>query len=116
MTLTVIEQIRANSESDSGVVYYTKAGEEVIISYKVDAEHKWAVLSKVSEKDLFSQVRVILTRLAVICIVSSVSISALSWFTFFVNTRPLKDVTQAILDLKDLKISKAEKLNKFGEQ
>ncbi len=113
MTLTVIEQIRANSESDSGVVYYTKAGGEVIISYKVDAEHKWAVLSKVSEKDLFAQVRVILTRLAVICIVSSVSIGALSWFTIFVNTRPLKDVTQAILDLKDLKISKAEKLNKF---
>lgn len=113
MTLTVIEQIRANSESDSGVVYYTKAGEEVIISYKVDAEHKWAVLSKVSEKDLFAEVRVILTRLAVICIVSSVSIGALSWFTIFINTRPLKDVTQAILDLKDLKISKAEKLNKF---
>lgn len=113
MTLTVIEQIRANSESDSGVVYYTKAGEEVIISYKVDAEHKWAVLSKVSEKDLFAEVRVILTRLAVICIVSSVSIGALSWFTIFINTRPLKDVTKAILDLKDLKISKAEKLNKF---
>ncbi len=113
MTLTVIEQIRANTASDSGEVYYTKDGEEVIISYKYDAEHKWAVLSKVSEKDLFAEVRVILTRLAVICIVSSISIGALSWFTIFINTRPLKYITQAILDLKELKISKAEKLNKY---
>ena len=113
MTLTVIDHIRANSASDFGEVHYNKEGEEVIISYKYDMAHKWAVLSKVSEKDLFADVREILSKLALICVASSVLIGLLSWFTIFINTRPLKDVTKAIWDLEELKIGKAEKLDKY---
>lgn len=113
MTKKVIEEIRANTASDVGEVTCLENGEEYIISYQYDAEHGWAVLSKASEKDLYADVYKVMNELAVICIISSVLIGALSWICIYVNTKPLRYVTSALLDLKNLKISKSDKLKKY---
>ena len=113
MTKKVIENILANKDEETGEITYSKDGEEYIASYHYDAEHGWAVLSAVSEEDLFADANKIMRELAMICIVFSFLIGLLSWLCIFANTKPLKYVTEALLNLKDLKLVKAEKLEKF---
>jgi len=109
----VVQEIRANTASDVGEVTCFENGENYFISYQYDPVHGWAVISKASEKNLFADVHKVMTELAVICIVSSVLIGALSWICIYVNTKPLKYVTSALLDLKELKIGKSEQLAKY---
>ena len=113
MTKMVIQEIRENTESNLGDVVYSENGENYIISYQYDPLHGWAVLSKVNEKDLFADVNKIMNELAVICIISSVLIGALSWVCIYLNTKPLRYVTSALLDLKELKIGKSDNLKKY---
>ena len=113
MTKKVIEEIRTNTASEIGEVTYSENGEEYIISYHYDSEHGWAVLSKASEKNLYADVYRVMSELAVICIVSSVLIGALSWVCIYINTKPLGYVTDALLNLKDLKIGKSDRLKKY---
>ena len=113
MTKKVVEQINANESADSGEITYSDNGDKYIVSYKYDPVHGWAVISKVKEKDLFADVNKVMSELAVICIISSVLIGALSWVCIYVNTKPLTYVTDALVNLKELKIGKSDKLQKY---
>lgn len=113
MYLKVIEDIRNNGGQEMGEISYKRGKDNYIVSYRYDAVHGWAVLTSVREKDLFADVRKVMSELAVICIVSSVTIGAFSWLFIYINTKPLNYVTKALLDLKKLKISKSDELKKY---
>lgn len=114
MMRTVMESIRANVESDTGSITYRDAnGTQYIIAYQYDAEHGWAVISRDSEKHLYAEVYKIMQELGVICVFSCVMIAVLAWLFIHISTKPLTYVTSALLDLKDLKIRKDSRLDKY---
>ena len=113
MTKKVIEEIHANKDVEAGELSYSEDGEDYVVSYHYDSEHGWAVISKINEKDLFADANKVMNELAVICIVFSVLIGFLSWLCIYANTKPLKYVTEALLELKELKLFKAKKLKKY---
>ncbi len=114
MMLKVIEAIQNNAETNVGEVNYKDAdGNAYVVSYQYDADHGWAVVSRDTEKNLYAGVYKLMAELAVICIASCVLIAVLSWLIIFINTRPLAYITSALLDLKDLKITKDKRLKKY---
>lgn len=91
----------------------TREGDAYVIAYQYDAENGWAVVSKASEKNLYADMYTIMRQLGVICIISCIMIGALAWLFIYINMKPLKYVTSALLDLKDLKIRKEPRLEKY---
>lgn len=114
MLLKVIESIRNNTGSNMGdIVCKDDSGDKYIISYQYNAKHGWAVISKDSEANLYAEVFRIMRALGGICIVSCILIAVLSWLFISISTKPLAYVTNALLDLKNLKICKEVKLEKY---
>lgn len=114
MLLNVIEAIMTNPEKESGdILCKDQSGEKFAVSYQYNAAHGWAVVSRDSEKNLYAEVYDIMGELGIICLFACVMIGVLSWLFIHISTKPLANVTDALLNLKDLKISKEEKLNKY---
>lgn len=114
MLLKVIEQIAANPGVESGdILCKNEAGEEYVVSYQYNSAHGWAVVSRDSEKNLYAEVYDIMAELGIICLVSCIMIGGLSWLFIHISTKPLANVTQTLLNLKDLKIYKEDKLRKY---
>lgn len=106
--------IRSNTESDHGdIVYKDESGTKYIIAYQYNEEHGWAVISKDSEKNLYAEVYLVMQELGVICVVSCLIIAVLSWLFIHFSTKPLGYVTSALLDLKNLRIRKESRLEKY---
>ena len=114
MLLKVIENIRTNTESDMGdIICKDSNGDDYIVSYLYNAKNGWAVISRDSEKNLYAEVYKVMWQLGVICIISCIMIGALAWLFISINTKPLTYVTSALLDLKNLKICKEPRLEKY---
>lgn len=114
MLLKVIEDIKANAGNDTGdITCKDEKGERYIVSYQYDKEHGWAVISRASEKNLFAEVYKNMRELGGICVVSCIMIAVLSWLYINISTKPLTYVTDALLDLKELKIHKNKRLEKY---
>jgi methyl-accepting chemotaxis protein len=108
-----------NQIEQSGEVTGTKLGcrddigNKIVISYQYNSEYGWAVTAKAAESDLYAQVYRTMQKLGVICILTCVMITMLSWLVIRLNTKPLKYVTDVLWNLKNLKISKEPKLEKY---
>ena len=114
MMLAVMDAIRTNMGSEHGdMVYEDEAGTTYIVSYQYNEEHGWAVISKDSEKNLYADVYKVMKELGIICIFSCIVIASLSWLFIHFSTKPLTYVTSALLDLKDLRIRKDERLKNY---
>ena len=114
MLLQVIEQIVANPAVESGdILCKNEVGEEYVVSYQYNAAHGWAVVLRDSQKNLYAEVYDIMLELGVICFFSCIMIGVLSWLFIHISTKPLANVTQALINLKDLKIYKEDKLRKY---
>ena len=112
--LKVVDTIGEISDTEKNVINYTdEDGKGYVIAYEYDKEHNWVMISCAEEANLFSGVYKIMSELAVICIVSCIIIGFLSWVVIFVNTKPLAYVSEAIMDLKNLKIRKDKRLEKY---
>ena len=112
--LKVIDIIGEISDTETNVTNYTdNDGVEYIMAYHYDKENNWVVISYDKETEIFAGVYKIMSELAVICIVSCVIIGFLAWVVIFVNTKPLAYVTEALVDLKNLKIRKDKRLKKY---
>ena len=114
MLLDVIERIKSQDGEQIGDLdYVDKVEGASIAAYQYIPEHGWAVVSSDSEKEIYSVVYSNVRVLAIICIISFIVIAILSWFFIGLSTRPLKYVTRAILQLKDLKLTKEKALDKY---
>ena len=114
MMLKVIEDIKTNTESDIGnITYQDENGVKYIVAYQYDEEHGWAVISQDSEKHLYAEVYKMMQELGIICVFSCVMIAVLAWLFIHISTKPLVYVTGALLDLKNLKIRKDNRLEKY---
>jgi methyl-accepting chemotaxis protein len=113
MFLQVVETIKNNPEKTEGNITYKSTGGNYVISYKCNAEYGWAMISYDTEKNMNKELNRIMNEIAVICIVSCGVIVLLSWLFIRLNTKPLLYVTEALIDLKNLKIRKDKRLNKY---
>lgn len=114
MLLQVIKEIVDKPGVEGGdILYENEAGEVYVVSYQYNAKHGWAVVSRDSETNLYAEVYDIMKELGAICFVSCIMISVLSWLFIHISTKPLKNVTEALINLKNLRIYKEEKLKKY---
>lgn len=112
--LEIIEEINKNPDVILGNLVCDHGHDEKhIVSYQYNPEHEWAMISKDNEKNIFAQVYLIMNELAVICIFTCVMIAIFSWLTIHFSTKPLAYVTSALKDLKELKIHKEPRLEKY---
>ncbi len=112
--LDIINHINKTGATEArGLNQKDADGNNYIISYQYNKDYNWAVIAKSTEKKLYEEVYEFMNGLGIICILTCVIISILSWIVIYFGTRPLLYVTNAIWDLKDLKIHKDTKLNKY---
>ena len=114
MLLSIISAFTDNSESWTGDMEYEDESEGAsVAAYQYLPEYEWAVVSCNSEGNIYADVNKNITLLAVICIVSDLLIVLLAWGIIHLSTRPLKYVEKAIVQLKELKLEKDPKLEKY---
>ena len=112
--LEVMEEIKKNPDVTIGNIVCNHDHEEHhIVSYQYNNEHEWAMIAKDNEKNLFHQAYLIMNELAVICIFTCIMIALFSWITIHFSVKPLSYVTSALKDLKELKIHKEPRLEKY---
>ncbi len=112
--IKAMDYIKQNETSEEKELNWKdKAGNNYIVSYQYNEEYDWAVIAKVKEKNLYAEAYQTMTRLGIICVLACIMITVLSWFVIYLSTKPLAYVTSAIWDLKNLKISKEAKLQRY---
>ncbi len=111
--LNVVNQINEHDKESGEVEYEDSTDGNCILTYQSIPEHSWVVVSRDTERHIFSNVYSNTKVLGIICIVSFFAITSLSWLFIRFSTKPLQYVTKSILRLKDLKLSKEDKLQKF---
>ncbi len=114
MLLKLMEHIRqSGKEKESELNWKDNKGADCIAAYQYNSEYDWAVIAMVGEKELYAQTYKIMNLLGIICLLTCVMITALSWVIIYFGTKPLLYVTNAIWNLKNLKISKEAKLERY---
>lgn len=114
MLLSVIEQIKKAGDVATGELEYEDEENGMSVArYQYIKEHGWAVVAYDSEANIYRNSRKNMGILGIICIISVLIISALSWVLININIRPLKYVENSIMQLKDLKLKKDHKLDSY---
>ncbi len=114
MLLSIIDVLTDEEGNAIGDIEYIDEKEgKSIAAYQYMPEYGWAVISYNSEKNIYKDVNSNMYVLGVICIISDVVIGFLSWFCIRMSTRPLKYVEESIVQLKELKLDKQHKLDKY---
>lgn len=114
MLLSVIDTL--TNETDKGIgekEYIDEMEGESIAAYQYLPEYGWAVVSCNSEKNIYQDVNRNMYVLGVICIVSDVIIGLFSWLLIRISTKPLEYVEDSIIQLKEHKLEKQHKLDKY---
>lgn len=120
MLLQVIDMIKQDKSVLYGELEYTNENQQpCLASYQYIAEHDWVVVSYDTEANIYKDVQKNMRFFGLICILSVIIISFLSWIFIHFSTRPLKYVEKAIMQLKELNLQRDHKLdsyiNKKGE-
>lgn len=114
MLLSIISTIQADESILSGDKEYLddQAGRS-IAAYQYMPEYGWSVVSCNSEDNIYADANASIRILSIICIIFDLLIAFLSWILIYISTRPLKYVENSIIQLKNLKLEKQHKLDKY---
>lgn len=114
MLLSIIDNLKKTQEEiKGGLEYKNDKNEKSIARYQYIKEHGFAVVEYDSESNIYKNVRTNMMTLAVICIISELLISVLSWFFISISTKPLDYVEDSIMRLKNLNLMKDDKLDAY---
>lgn len=114
MLLKVIDTIKANTEDTFRKLEYTNSEKKKsLASYEYVAEYDWAVVSYDTEANIYKDSHANMRFLGIICILSIIIISFLSWIFIHLSTRPLKYVENSIVMLKDLNLQRDHQLDAY---
>lgn len=112
--LSIIEAVEADESKSNGNKEYTdKELGKAIAAYQYISEHGWIMVSCNSEDSIYADANASMRMLGIICVLSAVVIAVLCWILIRISTRPLKYVERSILQLKNLKLEKQHKLDKY---
>lgn len=114
LLLSVISTIQQDKTKLNGDKEYIDAEVgQSIASYQYISEYGWAVVSRDSEANIYAVAYKNMKVLRMLCIISVLVIGVLSWVLIRLSTKPLKYVETAIIQLKELKLQKEHKLDKY---
>lgn len=114
MLLTVLDTIKANKDDVFRELEYTNEKQErSLASYEYIAKRDWAVVSYDTEANIYKDSHKNMSFLGIICIISVIMISFLSWILIHLNMRPLKYIENSIVQLKDLNLRRSHHLDAY---
>ena len=114
MLLSVIEKINADPDAIIGNLEYTdESGQECLAVYRYIPERQWAVVLSDTQQEIYAKATSNKWMLGILCLVSFLLISILSWLIVRACTKPLKVVEEAITKLQNLELTKPEAINKY---
>ncbi len=114
MLLSLLSDLQGEPDPVNGYREYRdeRFGKSIAI-YQYLPEYQWAVVSRNSEKNIYADINASMWVLGVICAVVDLLIGVLSWLLIRIGTAPLKYIEEYIIQLKDLKLQKGDKLAKY---
>lgn len=114
MLLSVIDAISKDPSVEQGEVSYEdKTNGKMLVNYQYMGDYQWAVVSYDSEANIYKDIKNTMKTLGICCIIFIVIISLLSMFLIQQAVRPLKYAEKSIINLKNLNLTKSEKLNSW---
>ena len=114
MLLSISSALREDNSVPNGTKEYTDQKEgRSIASYRYLPEYGWAVVTCNSEKNIYADIEANMKLLGMLCIISDIVIGVLSWLFIRISTRPLEYVEKSIVQLKELKLEKQHKLDRY---
>ena len=115
MLLTIIDKIKENTELNNDTIEYTgNDGKKYVSVFKSMPERGWALVLTDSENEIFAQANSSRTVLGIICLISVVLISLISFAIVRMNTKPLVIVEHEINKLKDLNLVQSRNIMKYA--
>lgn len=114
MLLSLISLIQADERQLTGSTEYKdKVEGKSIAAYQYIPEHGWIVVCRNSEDNVYADANANMRRLILICVIFDILIALLSWRLIYISTKPLKYVEESIQQLKELRLEKQHKLDKY---
>lgn len=115
MLLTIIDELKNNTQEQvrGTLEYKNDRKEKSIAHYQYIKEHDIVVVAYDSESNIYINVRKNMMILAILCIISILLTSILSWVFINISTKPLKDVKESIIRLKNLNLMKDHALDSY---
>lgn len=111
MVLNIMDKIKTGQ--DTGEITYEGENGVLAANFQSIKEHGWAVISFDSEKNIYRTARKNMVILSRICFAFVLVISALAFLMIFYSLRPMEHIEESIIQLKNLKLKKNAKLNKW---
>ena len=109
--IALIEKDRAIEFGDDE--YMDKEAGASISAYHYIPEYGWAVVSCNSEASIYADIHRNMLVLAAICGVFELLIGVFSWMCIYFNTRPMKHIHDAIIQLREMKLEKNPELDQY---
>jgi len=116
MLLSIIKKIDSEPELEiDSVSHKGEDGEKYIAAYKYLPNRGWALVLTDNESEIFAQANANKLIFGVVCLISVILISLISFVVIKVSTKPLGVVEHEINKLKDLNLRPSSNLNKYLE-
>ena len=114
MLLSVIERINENPEALIGnLEYMDESGEKCLAVYRFIPERQWAVVLSDTQAEIYAEATANKWALGVLCLVSFLLITILSWLLVRACVKPLKTVEESLIRLQNLELTKPEEMKKY---
>ncbi len=115
MLLNISESAKKGAGNQVHEIDYKDAdGKDCVGVYRVLNDRGWAVVMTDTEDEIFAMANTNRNTLGFICLGSFLLIMLLTYVVIRFCLNPLKVAENAILNLKDLKLNKDEKIEKYG--
>lgn len=112
--LSIIKNVSSDKDKQSGNKEYVDNKEgKSIAAYQYMPEYGWIVVSSDSEEHIYADSNKSVRMLITICVFFDVCIAILAWILIWNSTKPLKYIEKSLLRLKELKLEKYHKLDKY---
>ncbi|MGN0344063.1 MAG: methyl-accepting chemotaxis protein [Lachnospiraceae bacterium] len=114
MLLSVIERINQNPEELIGNMEFTdENGQACLAVYRYIPERQWAVVLSDTQAEIYAAATANKWALGVLCLVSFLLITILSWLLVRACVKPLKTVEESLIRLQNLELTKPEAMKKY---
>ena len=114
MVLNISESAKKGAGNQVHEIDYKDAdGKDCVGVYRVSNDRGWAVVMTDTEDEIFAMANTNRNTLGFICLGSFLLIMLLTYVVIRFCLNPLKVAENAILNLKDLKLNKDEKIEKY---
>lgn len=114
--LSIIDNVNEKPEQDIGIVEYVGTDSEDYVSvYNYMPERGWALILSDSETEIYAQANSNRIILGIICLISFVLISSISFIVVRISTKSLGVVEREINKLKDLNLVPSTSIMKYAK-